>query len=117
MDTKELRRALLTLQQAGELELQHLYGEMQSVWNARESVQDFLRDSSDCLPTEIARENHDALVRLHELGLMLGRTLRMTRAGWDCIEGEFDHEPVLEPINQIAKEIGEAIPPHIVMGF
>jgi hypothetical protein len=39
---KNLRRALLTLHQADELQLQHIYGEMQCLWDAREAVLDFL---------------------------------------------------------------------------
>lgn len=51
----------------------------------------------------------DALVRLDELSLMLGETLRLTRIGWDDIVSE----DVLKPINQIAKQIGEAMPQSI----
>jgi len=43
-EEKELRRALLTLQGAGELDLQRIYGEIQSLWDAHEVVQKFLRE-------------------------------------------------------------------------
>lgn len=59
------------------------------------------------------QEYQTALVRLDELSLMLGETLRLTRVGWDCIEGEKSDEAILDPINQIAKQIGEAMPEDI----
>ena len=49
MEEKELRRALLTLRQAGEIELRHVYGEINSLWEARETVRKFLREAS--IPT------------------------------------------------------------------
>jgi hypothetical protein len=57
------------------------------------------------------QEWRDALIRLDELSKMLGETLRLTRVGWDdeCVT----YEDVLGPLNQIAKQIGEAIPPEI----
>jgi len=42
----ELRRALLTLSSAHELELEHIYGEMDSLWNAREVVSKFIREGT-----------------------------------------------------------------------
>lgn len=51
---------------------------------------------------------HDALVKLDELSLMLGEVLRCTRIGWD--DDTVTCEDVLGPINEIAKQIGEAIP-------
>lgn len=39
-----LRRALITLRQAGELNLHHVHGEMNSLWDARETVLDFLEE-------------------------------------------------------------------------
>ena len=59
------------------------------------------------------QEYHTALVKLDELSLMLGETLRYTRVGWDSIQGEKSSEAILGPINQIAKQIGEAIPEEI----
>lgn len=59
------------------------------------------------------QEYRTALVRLDELSLMLGETLRLTRVGWDCVEGEKSDEAILGPINQIAKQIGEAMPEDI----
>lgn len=59
------------------------------------------------------QEYRTALVRLDELSLMLGETLRLTRIGWDCVEGEKSDEAILGPINQIAKQIGEAMPEDI----
>lgn len=52
MDAKTLRRALLTLKQAGELNVQHVYGEMQSLWEARETVRDFLKGGNICPPPQ-----------------------------------------------------------------
>ena len=56
-------------------------------------------------------EYRDALIKLDELSLMLGHTLAATRIGWDetttC-------EDALGPINQIAKQIGEAMPRSII---
>lgn len=59
---------------------------------------------------ELLREYHDALVKLDELSLMLWRTLQLTRIGWD---NSVTREGVLEPINGIAKRIGEVIPESI----
>ena len=42
----QLRRALLTLSSAHELELVHVYGEMDSLWNAREVVSKFIREGT-----------------------------------------------------------------------
>ena len=42
----QLRRALLTLSSAHELELEHIYGEMDSLWNAREVVSKFIREGT-----------------------------------------------------------------------
>ena len=46
MEEKKLRQALLTLRQAGEIELRHVYGEINSLWKARETVREFLRETS-----------------------------------------------------------------------
>ena len=62
--------------------------------------------------TERLQEYHDALIRLDELSLTLGRILQLSRIGWDDTTGE----EVLEPINQIAKLIGEAMPESIKAG-
>lgn len=59
------------------------------------------------------QEYRTALVRLDKLSLMLGEVLRLTRVGWDCIEGEKSSEAILGQINRIAKWIGEAIPEDI----
>jgi len=58
------------------------------------------------------QEYRTALVRLDELSLMLGETLRLSRVGWD-FDGEKSSDAVLGPINQIAKQIGKAIPKEI----
>jgi hypothetical protein len=52
MDEKKLRRALLTLRQAGEIELRHVYGEINSLWEARETVRKFLRETAAPEPVE-----------------------------------------------------------------
>lgn len=52
----------------------------------------------------------DALVKLDELSLMLGQTLQHTRVGWD---DTVTCEGVLSPINDIAKQIGDAVPASI----
>ena len=49
----------------------------------------------------------DALAKIYELNCELGYTLRMTRIGWDGTE---TCENTLEPINVIAKAMGEANP-------
>lgn len=62
---------------------------------------------------EKGRTYRDALIKIDELSKMLGETLRLMRVGWDseCVtEAE-----ILGPLNQIAKQIGEAIPPEIKM--
>ena len=56
------------------------------------------------------QEYHDALTRLDELSLTLGRVLQLSRIGWD---NSTTGEEVLEPINRIAKLIGEAMPQSI----
>lgn len=55
-------------------------------------------------------EYRDALIKLDELSLMLGQVLASTRIGWD---DAVTCEGVLGPLNQIAKQIGEAIPEDI----
>lgn len=54
------------------------------------------------------REYYDALVRIDELSLQLGRILSMMRMGWDEENGE--RSDCLKPINDIARRIGEAVP-------
>ena len=61
--------------------------------------------------TERMQEFRDALIKLDELSLMLGKTLINTRIGWD---ESVTCEGVLDPFNQIAKQIGEAMPQSII---
>ncbi len=49
----------------------------------------------------------NALIKIDELSLKLGKVLQNTRIGWD---DTVTCEGVLGPINEIAKEIGEAMP-------
>jgi hypothetical protein len=53
----------------------------------------------------------EALIKLDELSKMLGETLRMMRIEWD--DDSITEDGILNPINQIARQIGEAIPPEI----
>ena len=54
---------------------------------------------------------HDSLIKLDELSLALGKTISLTRIDWD---DEVTCDGVLGPLNQIAKQIGEATPASIV---
>ena len=70
-------------------------------------ILDSLRQTTWRIETPISRRLYDALIRLDECSKMLGHTLQMSRIGWDEINGE--RSDVLEPINQIAFQIGDAI--------
>ena len=58
----------------------------------------------------LAMRYRDALVRLDEIHTMLVTTLRYTRIGWDAIATS---DSVLDPINQLAKQMHDAIPDEI----
>lgn len=59
------------------------------------------------------QEYQTALVRLDELSLMLGETLRLTRVRRESLGCEKSDEAILGPINQIAKCISFVIPEDI----
>lgn len=42
MNEEQLRISLLVIVRIGDLDLSHVLGEMQSVWNARENVKNFI---------------------------------------------------------------------------
>lgn len=55
---KRLRRAILVLRQAGEIELHHVYGETDSLWQARDTVWEFLQENGS-VPTPRKKPDAD----------------------------------------------------------
>lgn len=82
---KNLRRALLEMQVAHELELSHVYGEIQSLWDARETVKKFLGgDLAISEVDDLQKENERLranLVTLNEESVREWIRQRNTQAG------------------------------------